>query len=874
VRATGASGSSSHIYQDELAGEGSKYEPVPRSAAAEAEWHRQYDAAGPWVISQENLITGSVLPIWAKIQEWRGTGKGEHAVPIKVKIGKLDNGARLIGAHIEPARVKAVLKALGHEQTLTPEEAMKGVLAGKTFRLAQGGILKRSKVSGENRVELEGAAQFQRLFRDWGLYTETIGNRPRWFIPTRGMEVLQRVLKELPPWGEGEEEGAETGPQFEREAPDWKADALRKVEAKYAEYQRLQREADAAWERIESGLSTESLRTPTFGALMRGELDIRPSTWESGIRAEEAREQAYAGWKARYLGPLEEAKQDILDHANIAKKRGAGRFTDVEKAMAFLRQRYARPQFERAPLDTSTIQPARDLVGEAAFVQQKTIERVKANPQAFVDEYRERFGDHFNSDNAAELFPEYSSSPENRAKFRSAVAAASEWVTGEAFRQRLAEPDRKPVLFTAGGTASGKSTLADVEVKASFIVFDSSFSNYELSKRRLQEALDSGRNVQVHYIYRDPLEAWRWTKIRAANEGAGRTVTPQIHAFTHAHAASTVARLAEEFAGDPRVQFRFYENAEGQGLTPGGIELARKGNYTNLRERIDEYERQRGSSASPESIPGGTGSDVPRGAGGLREQDRDRGNRPLRGPAGSVPEGESAARLPESASGGAESPEEKQPGSVTPSDENKPQFEREPAPVWYSQLARTIEQKMPAKAAVPQVLAIVQNPNNGVKPDELKWVGLEDWLMQQGGPVTKEAVLDYLKANQIEVHEVNYGITTDHAEVERLTKELAAEKERLRSSQGNTVKEGDRVAAVGSAPSRGGYAYSTGAIYEAKRNADGLLTWRKVDEFGGVRSGRSDKFVRELKQQAPYPWSNTATLSASRRDERRLFLYR
>jgi N12 class adenine-specific DNA methylase len=189
-------------------------------------------------------------------------------------------------------------------------------------------------------------------------------------------------------------------------------------------------------------------------------------------------------------------------------------------------------------------------------------------------------------------------------------------------------------------------------------------------------------------------------------------------------------------------------------------------------------------------------------------------------------------------------------------DKDKPQFQRAVAPGFYSQLARAIEQKMPAKAAVPQVLAILDNPQNGVKPDEIKWTGIQDWLTQQKGPVTKQAVLDFVRANAVEVHEVSFGTTVNRAEVERLTNELAAERERLRASEGVSVKEGDKVATVGSAPSRGGYSYSTGKIYEATRNADGRLTWKLAGEFGGTRSGRSDKFVRELKESAPYPWMN------------------
>ena len=67
------------------------------------------------------------------------------------------------------------------------------------------------------------------------------------------------------------------------------------------------------------------------------------------------------------------------------------------------------------------------------------------------------------------------------------------------------------------------------------------------------------------------MEAWDWTKIRAAKigkEGAGRTVTTGSHAFTHKHAVSTVARFAEDFKDNPGVQFNSYENSEARGMYP------------------------------------------------------------------------------------------------------------------------------------------------------------------------------------------------------------------------------------------------------------------------------------------------------------------
>ena len=75
----------------------------------------------------------------------------------------------------------------------------------------------------------------------------------------------------------------------------------------------------------------------------------------------------------------------------------------------------------------------------------------------------------------------------------------------------------------------------------------------------------------------------------------------------------------------------------------------------------------------------------------------------------------------------------------------------DPAPIFYSQLARTIDQKMPNRAAPEQVSAIARS--GGVKEDEIKWTGLDEWLKEQTGPVSKQDVANFLRANQVAVQE-------------------------------------------------------------------------------------------------------------------------
>lgn len=76
---------------------------------------------------------------------------------------------------------------------------------------------------------------------------------------------------------------------------------------------------------------------------------------------------------------------------------------------------------------------------------------------------------------------------------------------------------------------------------------------------------------------------------------------------------------------------------------------------------------------------------------------------------------------------------------------------RELAPPWYSKLQRTLEEKLPARASADQVRGVVRS--GGVKPEEVEWSGLEEYLAEHP-QVVKAELLDALRASQVEVQEV------------------------------------------------------------------------------------------------------------------------
>jgi len=66
---------------------------------------------------------------------------------------------------------------------------------------------------------------------------------------------------------------------------------------------------------------------------------------------------------------------------------------------------------------------------------------------------------------------------------------------------------------------------------------------------------------------------------------------------------------------------------------------------------------------------------------------------------------------------------------------------------FYSKLSRVIAEKMPNRADAATIQGLITNPQTGIKAEELKWSGVIPWVEAQTGPITKQAVLDYLAAD-------------------------------------------------------------------------------------------------------------------------------
>lgn len=73
------------------------------------------------------------------------------------------------------------------------------------------------------------------------------------------------------------------------------------------------------------------------------------------------------------------------------------------------------------------------------------------------------------------------------------------------------------------------------------------------------------------------------------------------------------------------------------------------------------------------------------------------------------------------------------------------------ADTFYSQAAKVIDEKMP-NAATPEMIKGILSDKNGVKAEELKWMGLDDFLAGKK-KVTKQELKDFIEQNQVRIKE-------------------------------------------------------------------------------------------------------------------------
>lgn len=163
---------------------------------AEGEWKKELDATDKTHTEELHIISGTLLPIWNRLPT-RGGQKVQRIRTEKKSI---------LGRILNKRDVEDTLRSMGADmpsfrkpktENLAKDILNKNVMA----RLVNGWTLSRSKVSGENRIELSGVSHYEKeLIRNVGLFSEVISYHTRWFVPTGtgAQPIIDRLLKTYP----------------------------------------------------------------------------------------------------------------------------------------------------------------------------------------------------------------------------------------------------------------------------------------------------------------------------------------------------------------------------------------------------------------------------------------------------------------------------------------------------------------------------------------------------------------------------------------------------------------------------------------------------------------------------------------------------
>lgn len=263
-------------------------------------------------------------------------------------------------------------------------------------------------------------------------------------------------------------------------------------------------------------------------------------------------------------------------------------------------------QFGRGSVPTAAAKPkasaierAKGLSREDARIESHLADKVEHHYHQAAREYAglpdAMGGKVLNTDVARELSPHYM---KDRTK-SAAVHEPASWFIKKLYAQRLADmPKEGRVVFTSGGTGSGKTTAINgVEAAKQLqdeahVVYDTNMNTEASAVKKIEQALAAGGHVHIIHVQRDPVDALVNGALKRAMSqrekfGTGRTVPLVEHAKTHVGAAQTIQALAERYADNPRVHIGIIDNTRGKGKAAlADLDFIRRFDYSDMEGKL------------------------------------------------------------------------------------------------------------------------------------------------------------------------------------------------------------------------------------------------------------------------------------------------
>ena len=198
-------------------------------------------------------------------------------------------------------------------------------------------------------------------------------------------------------------------------------------------------------------------------------------------------------------------------------------------------------------------------------IEARCIHAVKNTAETLIAEYKSRHKTQIGTDLAREIFPDYAGTIEEKLVAAPAVQKSAAALADMVFDSILATSHGGSVLFTAGGTGSGKTTaiLSNIDTFEAFkdasLIFDGNFNSKNSSKERVERALRASCSVAIIFVHRHPVEAYVKGVLPRA-QLQGRTVAVSDHIRLHRDSIKTFLYASRAYKDNKKVSFAVLNN--------------------------------------------------------------------------------------------------------------------------------------------------------------------------------------------------------------------------------------------------------------------------------------------------------------------------
>lgn len=204
-----------------------------------------------------------------------------------------------------------------------------------------------------------------------------------------------------------------------------------------------------------------------------------------------------------------------------------------------------------------------------------------------INHYKKQFGNVVDPDAVKKLNKRFANDPTLAAAVHEPSSRLAKLIFTYYLKAKANAGDHDPVVFTAGGSGSGKSTtmkgsLKALRAKPNALLYDSVLSNPASAKARIDEALATQKgDVGIAYTNADIAKALFFNGTRE------RSVSIDTLMNAHVGASDTLRELAEHYKDNPRVKFSVVNNRGTiDQIAPGTIDDVPKYERFTLRDQL------------------------------------------------------------------------------------------------------------------------------------------------------------------------------------------------------------------------------------------------------------------------------------------------